>query len=379
MELKLAYISNYYWPVIGGMETQMQRTIEELARRKHMVEVHTTNTDVEGRKLSDFEVHNGVKIYRYPFKFYFGYYCSLFIPQIREADLINLHGFGFLTNDFVAWKYAKTKKCVLATHHGVIIPTDKMVNKIYHTIYRNTIGIWTLRKVHLVGTNQELDRKRVLAMGIPERKVTILQEAAVEDNVLTETYKTPCLPEHLKRFVVFVGRLHTEKSPAHLLLALKKIGIKDLGIVFIGPDGGEQKKLKKLAENLGLHDRVVFAGKVPEKEKYAFLAHAEFLVLPSYYEGFGAVILESWAMSKPVIASRVGGVPYIVSDGKDGLLYDWGDIDALAGKMKLLLENEELRKKMGMAGRRKVEEKYTRTKVVDRIEAIYKQLLETKS
>lgn len=376
--MKIAYVSNYFWPVIGGLEVHMERTIEELIKRGHSVEVHTSNVDVKGNKLSDFEEHNGIKIYRYPFKFYFGYYCSLFLPKIREAELINLHGFGFLTNDYVAMKYSKTKKCILTTHHGVIIPTDKRIHKIYHTIYRNTIAVSTFKRVHLIGTNQELDRKIVIDMGVPEKKVIVLQEAGVENEVLAKNYEKPKIPNFPPNYIVFVGRLHREKSPEHILLALKKVK-RDVGAVFVGPDEGEQRKLEKLAESLEMTDRVFFAGKVSEEEKYSFLAHAQFLVLPSFYEGFGAVILESWAMSKPVIASRVGGVPYIVADGKDGLLYEWGDIDALAQKIELLLENEELRKRMGEAGRKKVEENYTRTKVVDRIERVYRELLETKS
>jgi glycosyltransferase involved in cell wall biosynthesis len=93
------------------------------------------------------------------------------------------------------------------------------------------------------------------------------------------------------------------------------------------------------------------------------------------YEGFGIVILEAWALSKAVIASRVGGVPYIITDGADGLLYEWGDIDALAHQMESLLTDRDLAHKMGISGREKVIAKYTKSVVVSQIENIYEEVI----
>ncbi|MEM3513619.1 MAG: glycosyltransferase family 4 protein, partial [Thermoplasmata archaeon] len=222
----------------------------------------------------------------------------------------------------------------------------------------------------------ELDIQRLEGMGIPRKKMEDVPPF-LPDELLGKKWELENKP--FERYIIFLGRLHIEKSPVHLLHALKKIKRDNVGLVFVGPDDGELVNLRQVSANFMLEKRVKFIGKVDEEKKYGLLANADLLVLPSMYEGFGIVLLESWAMSKPVIASRVGGVPYIVSDGKDGLLYEWGDIDALAKKIEFLLENDEVRKKMGEAGRKKVEEKYTRTKVVDKIERVYRELLETKS
>ncbi|MEM3397317.1 MAG: glycosyltransferase family 4 protein [Thermoplasmata archaeon] len=374
--MKLAYVSNHFWPVTGGIEQVMLDVAKEMMKRGHEVSVHCSNISPDFKKLKSYDEHEGIKVFRYPYKLRIGYYTSLFVPQITGVDIIHLNGFGMLTNDYLVRKYHKKLPIVFSTMHGVKIPTKKIMNKIYHTLYFHIIGLHTLKLADKITTLQELDIQRLEGMGIPRKKMEDVPPF-LPDELLGKKWELENKP--FERYIIFLGRLHIEKSPVHLLHALKKIKRDNVGLVFVGPDDGELVNLRQVSANFMLEKRVKFIGKVDEEKKYGLLANADLLVLPSMYEGFGIVLLESWAMSKPVIASRVGGVPYIVSDGKDGLLYEWGDIDALAKKIEFLLENDEVRKKMGEAGRKKVEEKYTRTKVVDKIERVYRELLETKS
>ncbi len=225
-------------------------------------------------------------------------------------------------------------------------------------------------------TRQQLDITLLTQQGIPRNKIECVPPS-FPDEILTKCWEKTEHP--FERYVIYVGRLHVEKSPEHILHAIHRIKRRDFGVVFIGPDEGELSKLQMLVRDYNLKDRVKFFGRVDNATKYALLSGAEFLVLPSMYEGFGRVLLEAWAMGRAVIASRVGGVPYVVSDGGDGLLYNWGDIETLAKHIEFLLENEDVRKKMGIAGRKKVEEKYTTTKVMDRMEKIYEEVLASNS
>jgi len=97
-------------------------------------------------------------------------------------------------------------------------------------------------------------------------------------------------------------------------------------------------------------------------------------VFPSRYEPFGIVLLEAMASGKPVVASKVGGIPFVVEDGKTGLLFERGNVEVLAEKIIMLLRDEELRKRMGEAGRERAKE-FTWDKIAKQTVDLYKEIL----
>ena len=90
------------------------------------------------------------------------------------------------------------------------------------------------------------------------------------------------------------------------------------------------------------------------------IRNAAFVVVPSEcYENCSMVVLEAMAFGKPVVGSRIGGIPEQVEDNRNGLLFEMGNVEQLARKMELLAEDNELRKEMGQAGREKLEREYS--------------------
>lgn len=158
--------------------------------------------------------------------------------------------------------------------------------------------------------------------------------------------------EEDRGYGLFLGRISKEKGLETLLNAYAMLPTKlPLKIVGTGPLAAELKRRK-----LG----VQFAGYKEGRQLKEFIKGASFVVVPSeWHENCSMTVLEAMACGKPVIASRVGGIPEQVEDGKTGLLFEAGNAEALADKMKLLAENEDLRRIMGRAGRRKVEADYT--------------------
>jgi glycosyltransferase involved in cell wall biosynthesis len=109
---------------------------------------------------------------------------------------------------------------------------------------------------------------------------------------------------------------------------------------------------------LELQDRVVLLGRLDEEQTLARIAASDVLVLPSFMEGLPIVLMEAMALGVPVIATRVAGVPELISDEQQGLLFcpaDWGE---LAERMARLLTDPPLRKRLGQAGRAKVEAQF---------------------
>jgi glycosyltransferase involved in cell wall biosynthesis len=119
---------------------------------------------------------------------------------------------------------------------------------------------------------------------------------------------------------------------------------------------------------------VTLLGAVPSHELGAFYEKARVFVLSSvWYEGFPTVLLEAMSHGLPVVCSRIGGLPEIVEDGKTGLLYEPGNADELADRIRTLWHNPALCQKMGEAGLRKVREDYAAERLIDRLLGIYEK------
>ena len=124
-------------------------------------------------------------------------------------------------------------------------------------------------------------------------------------------------------------------------------------------DGDYRPSLERLADELGVRNRVLFVGEIREDILKAYYSQADIFALPSRQEGFGVVFLEAMAFGKPVIGGNYGGIPEVVKDGVTGFLVEYGNVEALANHLILLLRDEEARKRMGEAGRQLVNENYT--------------------
>lgn len=145
-------------------------------------------------------------------------------------------------------------------------------------------------------------------------------------------------------YILYLGSLIKRKGVDVLIQAFHRIS-KDYPNVRlkIAGEGKEMDNLKTLASELGLSQNVEFLGIVRGENKTHLLRNALFLILPSRSEGLPVVILEAFASGIPVIASRVGGIPDIVEDGKNGFLVSPENANELTSKMLLLLEDKSLR------------------------------------
>jgi glycosyltransferase involved in cell wall biosynthesis len=141
------------------------------------------------------------------------------------------------------------------------------------------------------------------------------------------------------------------------------------------PEIGE---LQRLATELGIADRVRFAGKQqPDVLRY-FYSAGDVAVTTPHYEPFGLTPLEAMACGRPVIGSAVGGITYTIADGETGFLVPPRDPEALAACLQRLLAQPELRARMGRAARARVERDFTWPTVATRTAALYQTLLESR-
>jgi len=143
-------------------------------------------------------------------------------------------------------------------------------------------------------------------------------------------------------------------------------------LVMVG-DGSERTNAEHRARCLGVADKCSFVGKQPKIVDY--LSAADVLLLPSEQESFGLAALEAMACEVPVIASRVGGVPEVVTDGETGFLSDVGDITKMAADAARLVADEKLRKEMGAKARASAISRYRTDIVIPQYIAFYEEVL----
>jgi glycogen(starch) synthase len=183
--------------------------------------------------------------------------------------------------------------------------------------------------------------------------------------------------------VVYLGRLEKRKGTPDLLHAIPQVLGKCPGtrFVLIGSDRAHCPRNRTHAQYLAdefpaeVRSQVQFLGRLPQPEVDRWLQTADVFVAPSLYESFGLIFPEAMRWGTPVIGTRVGGIPEIVTDGETGLLVEAQNPAELAGAMVRLLTNNDLRQRLGNAGRKHVETNFTVEKMARATAELYAEVL----
>jgi glycosyltransferase involved in cell wall biosynthesis len=179
-------------------------------------------------------------------------------------------------------------------------------------------------------------------------------------------------------FVLFVGRLASNKGLLELVDAFSRLAQHDpsAGLVLIGADGGMRPLVEARVREHRLVPRVRITGHIPDDQLVASAFRAaRVFALPSEYEAFGLVLLEALAQGTPVVASRVGGVPEVLDEGRAGRLVPPEDSSALADALIALWDDESLRRDLSEYGRSQVVPRYSWERMVDQLETLYREVL----
>lgn len=177
-----------------------------------------------------------------------------------------------------------------------------------------------------------------------------------------------------RQVVAVIGRLHPVKGHRYFLEAAARVAGIRPGVQFlVVGDGPLRDELRELVHLLGLDDKVVMTGYYPRIEDiYPVI---DVMCLPSLMEGMGLVVLEALYFGVPVVATRVGGIPEIIADGREGILIPPRDAEALATAVLRILNNPELAREMGNRAREKVKQ-FTVEKMARQVEELYLEILD---
>jgi len=186
-----------------------------------------------------------------------------------------------------------------------------------------------------------------------------------------------------EKTLLYVGRLIDSKGVDYLIKAIPLV-VKRFPrskLVLVG-DGPQKANLVRLSKDLGIGEKVLFAGKVPQERLPEYYSLARAFVLPSIVnkrgetEGLGLVLLEAMACGTPVIGSKVGGIPDIIRDGETGLLARPADHIDLANKIITLLSEGNLGKRLSSRALHYVRDNFSWGKIADRFIGIYERVIQ---
>jgi len=196
-----------------------------------------------------------------------------------------------------------------------------------------------------------------------------------EKNVTKDKPETLCKNQYN---LLFVGNLLIAKGVDILLEAFALIVRENpnIGLIFVG-DGEEKSRLETRAKELSIDEKVFLLGRVEYNLIPTFMHYADILILPSIEEGVGRVLLEAMSLNLPIVASNVGGIPLVIDNNKDGLLFEVGEIESLKEKVLFLLNDADFSKEMTIVAHQKFLENYEYEVSMKKFLNMYKSILGT--
>jgi len=237
--------------------------------------------------------------------------------------------------------------------------------------YRAYIRLYKMADAVIALTNVE--KQTLIEIGVQEEKIYVTGNGPII-SAQADPEKFRALNSIHGPFVLFLGQLYPYKGYKQTLEAARLVWqrVPDVHFVFIGPSVGRSEiEFQALAD-----PRIHRLGTVDQKVKTDALAACTLLCVPSTQESFGGVYTEAWWFEKPVIGCPIPAVSEVISDGVDGLLVEQ-NANQIAERICHLLLNPELMQRMGIAGRRKVEERYTWEKLAERTIAVYQKVCQS--
>jgi glycosyltransferase involved in cell wall biosynthesis len=412
--MKVLHIVQNYHPAIGGAELLTQNISVGLIERGHQITVLTSNAPSSeayiNSKVKTFppgiETISGVVVKRLPIvqlptfvrrifdaimlAFWQGrlpfndliriLWAGPYIKGLRyeimnsEADLLVATSFPFL-HIYQAFSAAR-KRC----SPFVVIPCTHPMDA---WAFENPRHYRLLQECQAVITNTSYEKDYLISRGVSGEKIH-----TVGLGIYPEHFNRAARGEFRgkysigdeERIVLFTGRKAEGKGIRLLLRAMKRVWEVHSGVKLVLAGSATEFSRKVIGSEIarfpeGMRRNIINVDDFEESQKDSLYTDCDIFVLPSMVESFGIVFLEAWICGKPVIGCRTGPVVSVITEGQDGLLVRYGNVEELAATIMRLLKDADLRNKLGSKGREKVLERYTWDKIVSKMEAIYQTLI----
>lgn len=364
--MKIAIIADLFPPRwIGGTEIATYNTAKSLAARGHEVHIITALDE----ELDPVSRVDGFTIHRLPLiktprcRVNIGYiiwWGSVFrVIKGIKPDIVHVQ-------DLQRGVPAYLAKKIL----GIPFVVWGQGDDVYGTWFGKSV-IAPLVLMHAATVIALSEQMKKVMIAIAPCKVSIVPNGIFLDQFRSQQERDD-LKERDTKTIIFVGRLREVKGVRYLIDAMKIIHAADpeVKLIIIG-EGEERQLIERRIIEYGLEHCITLTGAIPNEEVSTFLATSDIFLLPSLSEGFGIVIIEAMAAGLPIIASRVGGIPDLITDGKEGFLVEPKNPQQIAERVLYLINEEFLRKEISLKNR-SIAEKYDWSLITQQLEEIYK-------
>lgn len=348
--MNILVVTGIFPPDIGGPASYVPEIARALLQKGHKVKVVTTSEpgwldfDDSQHPFQVFRMNRRLNLALRPF-----YFAKTILHHSKDVDVVLANGVfleaavaSLVSRKSMVQKIVGDPAWERAINRGWT--RDK-----FETFQERRYGLKVegLKKLRTFVANQT-DKiivpshylaDRVRRWGVPKNKISVIHNSVPEIGPVAPV-STP-LTSRVK--LVTAGRLVSWKCIDSIIEAVGRMD--DVGLLICG-DGPERTHLEQLAKNLGVTDRIYFAGQRNRKAALALMAGCDIFVLASTYEGLPHVVLEAMSLGLPVIATSAGGIPELVQDGKTGILIEGGDAEALRAAVLQLIASPKLLQQM---------------------------------
>ena len=390
--VRIAQVSTRFPPGPGGVERHVREISVRLGARGHQVGVWTTDLrrefpwerlppEVPRHETTAWGTIDRLPAWSLPGPLHYPFFRGL-DRALRAAppDLLHVHTYG--THQVAVARRLRRQRglpYVLAAHfHPITSMVGGWTRHRLRAFYDRRIGAPGLADAAMLLVESQEEERLLRRLGRPLPEVRVVPPGytplppPTEPGTFARRYGIP------GPYLLFVGRLAPNKGLFELVDAFRVLAAEDpeVSLVLVGDDGGVEEEVARRVRLAGLDRRVFRIGFLADESLLAgAFRDGGLFVLPSEYEAFGLVLLEAMAQGSPVVATRVGGIPEFVEDGSAGLLVPPHDERALAAALLELWPDEARRRAMGQYGRERIVPRYTWEALVDRLEAVYRDVL----
>jgi len=368
------------YPTYGGSGIVGSELGKELAQRGHTVHFIASALPTRLTQLSDRVQFHEVEMMSYPLFEHQPYTLALAtkmatVAQEEDLDLLHVHyAIPHSISAILARESLKPQRRlpVITTLHGTDI-TLVGADRSYLPITR--YGIIQSDGVTAISQYLKNATKETFHYDNIEVIPNFICQSDYQRHPVAELRRS--LAPDDQPLLVHVSNFRPVKRPVDCIEILSRVlkrGIKTR-LVMVG-DGSERMNVEHRARCLGIYDKCSFVGKQPRIADY--LSAADVLLLPSEQESFGLAALEAMACEVPAVASRVGGIPEVVSDEDTGFLSEVGDVDKMASDAAKLLADHDLRIAMGKRARESAVSRYRTDLIIPQYIAFYERVLSNK-
>lgn len=368
----------------GGVENVVYNLSIQLAKKNHEIYIFSSSIN----KKESIEKYGNINIFRYKKSFQIGRSpVSLDLlhkplKTIKKLDIVHAH-LGNLPAPVIAYRYAKKKKRPLViTYHGEPIHTYgsplRQLGVLFQRMYYTDKLLSNADRIIALSENS-INQSHFLRKY--RDKIRVIPNGINLDDYNIELSKEECrkkinvpLDKHV---ILFVGSLVKFKAVDILFKAMKQIikTIPDSYLIIIG-DGPLRTHLEAQAKKNDIDKYVRFVGTINDTSlKAVYYKSSDIFILPSLVECFPIVLLEASATGIPLLVSNLESLKAIIRDDHNGVFFNTGNENDLALKIMYLLQNDNLRRKIGDNAKEMVKE-YTWEKISKETEKIYLELTE---